>query len=401
MSVISANEFGLYLHIPFCHSICHYCDFSKTANFSNDQVQRYFSVLEAKTVKILEHRKQLGLPKPTTVFFGGGTPGMFAEEYQALFKRFSSMLADDAEISMAANPEDVTEERLKYWRDLGFNRLSMGVQSFSPEGLKFLTRQHSPEKTTKAIELALKYFDNLNIDLIYGWKDQSKAQWLQDLKHAVDLGVPHLSLYNLTFEQGTTLGRKKSRGLIPDIEDEHLEELYLAAVNFLKEGWIHDEVSNWSRPGYSCRHNWIYWRGGHFIGVGSGAHGFLPEPSPLGTRYYFSKEFRSFISDFNADLPAANQEEVLRNIGAKIDEGRDRNDWLLEFVGSGLRTRHGVPIEYIEKLLECKFIPRKILQSGIDMGLVSLQDGQLRLDPKEWFRENRWSLEVAMSFNYL
>ena len=326
---------------------------------------------------------------------------MFDKEYRKIFDLLLPQIASDSEISIEANPEDISEERLQYWRSLGINRLSMGVQSFLPKGLKFLTRNHQVGDTVKAIELALKYFPNLNIDLIYGWEGESVENFMSDIARAESLGINHLSLYNLTYEPGTTLGRKESRGLVHADADEHLEKLYLGAVEKLRGPWIHDEVSNWSREGHSCKHNWIYWQGGYFWGLGSGAHGYLPSDSSHGIRFSFPKDFRRYL---NSDLLDTSQEsslsQDLRALGAIVDEERGAEDWLLEFVGSGLRSRMGVSISHIESILKCKFLPSKILQFGIDKGLVDYRKGRLYLSPSEWFRENRWSLELAMSFNY-
>lgn len=337
--------------------------------------------------------------KFTSIFLGGGTPGMLSREYEGIFRKLKNHIAPDCEISIETNPEDIQPDILAQWHDLGINRISMGVQTFQERGLEVLTRNHGSIKAQRAIEEVLKVFSNLNIDLIYGWPDQSVQQWRQDLEQAAVLGVPHLSLYNLTYEAGTPLNRKKDRGMLQDVADEHLESLYQTAMMTLSGPWIHDEVSNWSLPGFSCKHNWLYWQDSHYLGLGCGAHGYLPV-GEVGLRYAFPKQLRTYLraGEGFVDADITSLEEFLISHGASIDEGRTLSDWLLELIGCSLRSRKGVPVNEIEKLLKCKFEPGKILQTGIDMGLVKLEKGQLYLEPSEWFRETSWATELVMAF---
>lgn len=211
-SRFTLNDYGLYVHVPFCRKICAYCDFVKTSRHYHDKGELFFEKLVEHSKAFLAIQRSDGGAHLSTVFFGGGTPSLFDREYIKFFRDVEAYLGSASEVSLEANIDDITAERLTIWSDVGFNRCSLGVQTFDPDGLRFLTRDHSSGQAMKAIESSLRYFPNLNIDLIFGWKNQSIDSWLLDLQTAVSLGVPHVSLYNLTFEERTPLGRKAAKG---------------------------------------------------------------------------------------------------------------------------------------------------------------------------------------------
>jgi oxygen-independent coproporphyrinogen-3 oxidase len=218
----SSTPLGLYVHIPFCSAICHYCDFAKTANYSDDHVAQYFSHLEHQ----LRGWKSLLPPtqKFSSVFFGGGTPGLFTHQYDRLMTLIRDMSLAGAEISIEANPDNVTTEAISIWRSLGFNRLSIGVQSFDPRGLKDLTRTHSSRAARAAVELAAQYFPKSNADLIYGWAGQDANSWRTDLSELISTGVNHISLYALTYEGQTPFARAERRGIRAQVQDDVLAQ---------------------------------------------------------------------------------------------------------------------------------------------------------------------------------
>ncbi len=370
-----ANQLGLYIHIPFCSALCHYCDFAKTALYTSDHVTNYFRKAEADLLVWLGANEH----PITSVFFGGGTPGLFTREYASLFDHIRPHLANEAEISLEANPHNITADNLAAWRGLGFNRLSIGIQTMDDQGLKVLTRDHSGSDAFAAMDLANKYFKNLNVDLIYGWPGQTAEIWRKDLEVVAAAGVTHLSLYCLTFEEQTTMGRKLRRGLVHAANDDTLAERYNYARRYLADvGFDHDEVSNWAKPGFSCRHNWLYWSDQPFIGIGAGAHGYLPQ-GDVGMRYSYSKDLKHF----------------LRGDTHQIDP-RAKDDWLLEYIGSSLRTIRGTDLELIARKTGLTLEPNGVIQRGVAEGMLSL-GRSAQLVASEWFREVAWSLALYES----
>jgi oxygen-independent coproporphyrinogen-3 oxidase len=368
-----SNPLGLYIHIPFCAKVCHYCDFAKTANFFEQDVQKYFAIL---TAHLREHLAKL--PSGTvfsSVFFGGGTPSLFVSEYLELFEVFRPFLGINAEISIEANPNDISSSKLEAWRTLGFNRISIGVQTFDELGLRKLTRDHDRQAAIEALQASRKVFSNINCDLIYGWEDQTSQTWQSDLEMLVQLKIPHVSLYALTFEGRTPFVRRVERGVLKSATDKFLEHCYLSAMHILsREGYNHEEISNWSRPGFSCQHNWIYWRGDSYVGVGAGAHGYLNWMGPQGLRYSYDKDFRRYLNQTTAD----------------IDQERSADVWLMEYVGCSLRTFEGIDLRRVSER-GFGFAPDGIVKSAISERRIFVTETKITLPEAEWFRETAWS----------
>ncbi len=388
-----ASAFGLYLHVPYCSRVCPYCDFAKTANFDDALAGAYLRRLDSELQRWLEDARVQKLLGETggfeSVFFGGGTPSLFSCEYRDLFARFRPLLRPGAEVSLEANPDDCSAERLAAWRELGVTRLSLGVQTLHDAGLKQLGRAHTSAGARAAIQRALAAFANVNVDLIYGWAGQDLHAWDADLAAVVDLGVPHLSLYTLTFEPRTPLGKRARRGLVAPLGDARVARYYeLARQRLAAAGYEQDEVSNWAKPGATCRHNWIYWSDRPYLGIGSGAHGYLPDPAGPGTRYAYGRNDRPFIKG----EPAGS---------AESEADRDEEAWLTEVVGSSLRTSRGVDLAKLERRLGRPLGPSPLLAEGAKRGIISIDplDGRLRLAPSEWFRENAWAVEVIRNLS--
>jgi oxygen-independent coproporphyrinogen III oxidase len=382
------TPFGLYIHIPFCSKICHYCDFAKTSNFSTDHVKNYFKVLESQLNSWLStfHPKQ----QFSSVFFGGGTPGLFSSEYESIFNIIKDRIQTTCEITLEANPHNIQKENLKVWRSLGFNRISIGVQSFDPKGLLNLTRDHSSLEARNAIELASTEFENVNLDIIYGWTNQSESSWVNDLAIATSLPVAHLSLYNLTFEGTTPMARSVKRGVTKPKTDEFLEWCYLQAIEILgSNSFEHEEISNWSKPGYSSIHNWLYWQGHSYLGIGSGAHGYIDDGSQIGKRYSYVSDLRKYIKD-HLDIPSHKTSLV-------TETDRDISSWLLEYVGCSLRCRDGVDLVKT-KSFGWDFSPNPIIKQALTDGLLKQSNSKVFLSSKEWFKETSWSYLLCESF---
>ena len=381
----AVGDFGLYIHIPFCSKLCHYCDFAKTANFGADHVQKYMATVERQFVGWME---KLGEHQVfSSVFFGGGTPGLLGHEYSSLMARIKPFLAHDAELTIEANPANVSLDRLKLWRDLGFTRLSVGVQSFSDEGLRVLTRDHTGADAERALELATTIFSRVNGDLIYGWPGQTDAIWHDDLVRMIACGVGHLSLYALTFEGHTPFARAERRGVLRAEDDDVLARRYSDARRILGGvGFAHDEISNWAKPGHACRHNWLYWTGAPYLGLGAGAHGFVADSSQLGMRYSYTGDLRKFLREADDGGPF----EIIEN-------DRTIDTWIMEYIGSGLRCASGIDEAKIEAR-GFRFAPTATVRRGLDEGLLIRNDGHITLDPAEWFRETAWGLALVESF---
>jgi oxygen-independent coproporphyrinogen III oxidase len=380
-------EIGLYLHVPYCHKLCTYCDFAKTANYDGEVAERYLTSLAAELKRWQECLSAVWPEwRYASVFFGGGTPGLFTRELARVFQVFQSHLSEHCEISLEANPENVDPQRLADWRSLGFNRLSLGVQTFSPRGLQVLGREHPPPQQT--IDQALAVFPNTNIDLIYGWPEQTLKDWRQDIRIAK--AVPHISAYCLTFESRTPLGRQKIRGKVAAQDDGALAEMYETARSEWGETHLHEEVSNWAIPGKSCQHNWIYWNGAPYLGVGSGAHSFLPF-GPIGTRFAYPASDRVFMGAVTPD----NAKPALlfggQHFAVDLDTARSSESWLMEYVAGRLRTHAGLDLEKITVGVGRRLQHTAQLRRGLELGIVVQTVDSLRLNPGEWFRENAWA----------
>lgn len=370
---------GLYIHIPFCARLCHYCDFAKTANFDAQHVTQYFEVLNLQLKSWL---REMPDARFTSVFFGGGTPGLFIHEYETLLRTVAPYLSANAEVTLESNPNNILEPALKVWRSLGINRISIGVQSFDPIGLKALTRDHSASEAVRAIDLAKAFIPNVNADLIYGWPQQTIDAWCRDLQYMVDLDVKHLSLYALTLEGNTPFARAHRRGKLHPKPDEFQEECYLYAIKFLKESGFHqEEVSNWSKSGFSCRHNWLYWSADSFVGIGAGAHGFVTDGSTFGLRYSYPGDLRTYLRDCaHGDFED----------GMTKDNVRGADEWLMEYVGCGLRTEQGIDLQWIANL-GWTFEPTRFISEAMSRGILVQTGDRLILSNPDWFRETSWS----------
>jgi oxygen-independent coproporphyrinogen-3 oxidase len=259
----------VYIHIPFCLAKCHYCGFNSKPLEKPAELDDYFRALSQE---IGNHREELKNIK--TIYFGGGTPTI--APVRLIEKALNQLrpCASKAELTIEANPGTVTLEKLKVLRQMGFNRLSLGVQSFNDDLLKQIGRVHTARQAVQAFELGAKAgFDNISLDLIYALPGQSLSDWKQDLGKALALGHRHLSLYSLTYEKNTEFRRQKAAGRIMPCDEETEAEMYLEAVARLERaGLKRYEVSNFAHRGFCSEHNINYWQAGDYLGFGAGAH---------------------------------------------------------------------------------------------------------------------------------
>lgn len=266
---------GIYIHIPFCKTRCIYCDFYSTT-LVNGWKERFVNAL----CKEIEMRKKyLDGRCIDTVYFGGGTPSLLsAEDFAVIFDCLSKCfdLSQCTEITLEANPDDLTLSYLKELSALPFNRISMGVQTFDNRSLSLLNRRHTAEQAIEAVRASREVgFRNLSIDLIYGLPGESENQWQTDLEQAIALHPEHISAYHLTYENGTPLERMLRKKQVSEVSEETSLHFFTSLVETLtKAGYEQYEISNFCRTGLQSRHNSSYWQGVHYLGLGPSAHSF-------------------------------------------------------------------------------------------------------------------------------
>ena len=320
---------GIYLHIPFCRKACHYCNFhfSTSLQFKNDLLEallKEINLTPGKKVDVIE-----------TIYFGGGTPSILDKE--ELGKIISQLKIDflispDAEITLEANPDDITPAKAKDWIDLGINRLSIGIQSFREEDLQWMNRSHSALQARQAIQdIKSAGFDNFSIDLIFGTPGLDSNAWLANIELAITLGIPHLSCYALTVESKTALDKMialhKKEAPDPDLQAEQ----YLILMDKMeKAGYLHYEISSFSLPGMQSRHNSSYWQGKKYFGFGPSAHSFDGQ-----TRKWNIAHNIDYIKSISANkIPF--ESEILSSVQR-----------LNEYIMTALRTSAGISLEEI------------------------------------------------------
>jgi oxygen-independent coproporphyrinogen-3 oxidase len=264
---------GIYFHIPFCKQACHYCNFHFSTSLKHKD-----SVLRAMRQELTYFAGQGWQGPAETIYFGGGTPSLlsvdeiahFVEEVAGLFG-----LAEGAEITLEANPDDLDLNKIRALKDSPVNRLSVGIQSFDPEELRWMNRAHTPEQALKSLEGIVRHFDNFSLDLIYGIPGSDLSRWDANLSRTLDFRPPHISAYALTVEPKTALHSFVQRGLSPDVDEGAAQEQFQHMVATLEEkGYDHYEISNFAQPGYYSRNNSGYWQGKSYLGVGPAAHSY-------------------------------------------------------------------------------------------------------------------------------
>jgi oxygen-independent coproporphyrinogen-3 oxidase len=291
---------SLYLHIPFCRHRCSYCDFNTYTSLGELQDNYVTTLVKeiAQVAGLAETAEQL---RPVdTLFFGGGTPSLLsgAQVHDLLSAvRTTFGFADNSELTIEANPETVNLDYLAAVHDTGINRISFGMQSADRQELTLLGRTHGVETVVKAVQNARAAgIKNINLDLIYGLPGQDLQTWEQNLRKALELKPPHLSLYCLTIEPGTPMQRWLHNGQIRKPDPDMAAEQYELACKILQQaGYSHYEISNWALPGYECRHNLAYWRDNEYLGLGAGAHG-----KANGYRYSLVRQPRVYIRRINS-----------------------------------------------------------------------------------------------------
>ncbi len=339
---IAASEgdagFGVYVHWPFCLSKCPYCDFNSHVVANVDQRQ-----WAAALTRELEHMRALTGPRELrSIFFGGGTPSLMeVSTVDAVLSAIDRLwgIHQGVETTLEANPTSVEAERFRGYRAAGVNRLSLGVQSLDDRELKFLGRLHSAEEALKAIGLAREIFPRLSFDLIYARPGQTAESWMHELRLALSHAADHLSLYQLTIEEGTAFARLYERGAFRLPEEEDAAELYRLTGEIAAEaGMSAYEVSNYARPGAEARHNLVYWRYGDYAGVGPGAHGRIS-----GDGKKLATQTLKMPGEWLAAVNAAGHGIVAMEEVSPAEQGD-------EMMLMGLRLEEGVPLSRYTRL---------------------------------------------------
>jgi len=342
---------NLYIHIPFCKSKCHYCNFISFAN-KNEFIKPYFAALRQEIEYYFEEciassqapRNDNNLLE--TIYIGGGTPSVVDFVfYKDLFKFLSGLIniSPNAEITMEINPGTVDLDYLKNIRDLGINRLSIGVQSFDDKILKRINRIHNSEEAIKTVNLAQEAgFENISIDLIYGLPEQTSENWEKTLNQALTLGINHISTYGLKIEENTEFFRQQPKNL-PD--DEQQSRIYLKTIEiFENNGFNHYEISNFSKKGFESRHNLCYWKNQEYFGFGLSAHGYLD-----GIRYSNTENLEEYLENptkrafENPVTPSERIEEAIF-LGLRLVEGINTEEFKIHY-GIDIRQKYSKIIE--------------------------------------------------------
>jgi len=320
---------GIYIHIPFCKQACHYCDFHfSTSLRKKDELTR------ALVNEMGLRKQELNDQIVETIYFGGGTPSLLsADELKLLMDSVyvNFNVVTNPEVTIEANPDDLTLKQIKNLATLPINRLSIGIQSFFDQDLKLMNRAHNAEEAKRCLEEATKHFKNITIDLIYGIPGFSNERWIQNIETALSFNIPHISSYALTVEPRTALDALIKKGKIPNIDETQAEEQFCILIEKLEAaGFIHYELSNFGKLDYFSKHNTSYWQGKPYLGFGPSAHS------------YNGKE-RSWNVRNNSIYINSLSHGVL----PMETEALTLSDQYNEYIMTGLRTFWGVSLEKV------------------------------------------------------
>jgi len=362
---------GIYVHIPFCRQSCSYCDFYFSVNKRHEQA--FFNALRTEWSL---RRREAERERVETLYFGGGTPS-YAEPFflERVINEITRhvYLAPEAEITLEANPDDMSREKLRQWKDMGINRLSVGVQNFDNRFLQLLNRSHDARRTEQALENAIATgFENITLDLIYGIPGMTLAEWENQIDRFLRLDFPHLSAYALTVEPGTLLDYQVKKGRVHMPSDEMFEkQFFLLRDKLTAAGFRHYEISNFARPGYESKHNTSYWEGKPYMGLGPSAH--------------------SYDGNTMRRWNVANLHRYIRGVSGNGDWYETEilgpaelyNEWIM----TRLRTDEGVKERDIREKFP-GFYPlfRRTAERLCRSGQLLCREGQYRVAPEALFR---------------
>ena len=371
---------GIYIHIPFCKQACYYCNFYFTTS-----LKKKTELLNCLIKEIELRKSELNNDIVETIYFGGGTPSILSTEeinklIEAVYNNFD--VVDHPEITLEANPDDLSEEKIKELSASKINRLSIGVQSFFERDLKLMNRVHNAEESKKCLQIATQYFSNISVDLIYGIPDCSNEQWTANILTALSFGVPHISSYALTVEPNTALERFIDKGVIKNVDDDKAEEQFLILTDELNAaGYVHYELSNFGKENFFSKNNSAYWLGKSYLGIGPAAHSFDGVQ-----RSWNVQNNTKYIKDI-----VENKLPIQRETLSVIDRYN-------EYVMTGLRTIWGVSFPRIE--LEfgnnyAKYLKMQA-QKYIDQELLCIENDILKTTRKGKFLSDGLASDLFM-----
>ncbi|WP_028892439.1 radical SAM family heme chaperone HemW [Tenacibaculum sp. 47A_GOM-205m] len=356
---------GIYLHIPFCKQACYYCDFHFSTSLKKKEE------LVSCLVKELELRKEELLNETIeTIYFGGGTPSLLSiHEIELLLNTISKnyTVIEDPEITLEANPDDLSEEKIIELSKTPINRLSIGIQSFFEEDLQLMNRAHNAQEARKCLSVATRYFDNITIDLIYGVPNMSNERWRENLQIAFDFGINHISSYALTVEPKTALDSFIKQGKYPDVDEAVAKEHFdILVAETAKNGFVHYEISNFGKPDYFSKHNTSYWLGKKYIGIGPSAHSF----NKTHRSWNVANNVKYIKTIQEGNLPLEQEELTIK-------------DQFNEYLMTGLRTIWGVSLEKIVEDFGEEFRENllKNAEKFINQGLLIIENEMKQSDP--------------------
>ena len=322
---------GVYIHIPFCRQACHYCNFHFTTSLTRK------NELIAALLKELDLRQNyLQNEAVETIYLGGGTPSLLEVSdleklLGSIWKNFST--SPSTEITLEANPDDISEEKIREWLDTGINRLSIGVQSFFEEDLLWMNRAHNAKQAKDNLELACRHFKNITVDLIYGTPMLTDNKWEKNVETILSYDIPHISCYALTVESKTALQKMIKLGKTEDVNPDKQSDQFLLLMRWLKDaGYEHYEISNFAKPGFRSRHNTSYWQGKKYLGIGPSAHSFdgVSRQWNISNNNTYIDSLKTNSLPFEKEILTAAQQ-------------------LNEYIMTSLRTIEGIDVRVVEK----------------------------------------------------
>lgn len=352
---------GIYIHIPFCKQACNYCDFHFSTSLKKKEEMLYAICNE------LVLRKNEINENIETIYFGGGTPSLLSiEEIEHVLKTIydNYSVIENPEITIEANPDDLSKEKILNLGNSKINRLSIGIQSFYDEYLLLMNRSHNATEAFECLKIATQYFENISIDLIYGIPNLSTEKWLKSVKKIIDLKIPHISTYALTVEEKTALHHMIKNGKIPKLNDNLAHQHFLAMIKLLSENeYVHYEISNFSKKGFESKNNSNYWLGKKYLGIGPSAHS-------------FDGENRSWNIANNSLYIKKIKENNLPSEKEKLSIADRYNEYIM----TGLRTHWGVNLNLIRIKFGKKFYDYllKQMQKHINNQSLTIENNHLK-----------------------
>lgn len=370
---------GIYLHIPFCRQACHYCDF----HFST-QVKTMADLLQAMRQELRAKRNYLENEKIETIYFGGGTPSLVpTDDLRHLLDDIFTLfpVAENPEITLEANPDDLTLHKLIELGQTPINRLSIGIQSFRNEDLLWMNRAHNATQADFSVKCAQdRGFENITIDLIYSIPGLSNRDWLENIRKAIDLQVQHISAYSLTIEPKTAFGHQLSKQELKPVDEQTSSDHFTALVHELaRSGYEQYEVSNFCKPGMQSKHNSAYWLGKKYLGIGPSAHSFngISRQWNVANNPRYAKGWMTGNPEFEIET---------------LDERTRLNEYLM----TRLRTTWGVDLEYIQSTFNIDLwqIENDFLQGLMHDGLMTKENATIKLTTHGLLQADRIASEL-------